>query len=186
MKVRIGFIACSFTLLLVALLQGQMQRTYENLDFSSGNIGEMPPGWNLGPLNTPEYAARIVAAPSCNATSRCGELKSVGIGTGRSFLFQNFDAAPYREKLIRFRAAVRTELAAGSHANLLVRVHRTDNSTSFYNDMSDRPITSGTWAFYEIKGLTDKDARDIELGIQLHGQGAAWIDQITLDFYAAK
>ena len=93
---------------------------------------------------------------------------------------------PIARGSVRFRAVVRADVAAGSFANLLVRVHKTDNSTSFYNDMGDRPITSKGWAFYEIRALVDKDARDIEFGIQLHGKGAARIDRVSLDFYAAK
>jgi hypothetical protein len=42
------------------------------------------------------------------------------------------------------------------------------------------PITSETWANYEIKGVVDADAHDIELGLQILGQGDAWIDNASV------
>jgi hypothetical protein len=165
---------------------GWMQETFENLDFAQGKIGETPPGWHLGPEHTQVFTAQIVTGSSCNGGAQCAEVKYIGIGMAMCFLYQNFKAEPYREKLVRFRAAVRADVPAGSFANLLVRVHKLDNSTSFYNDMSNRPITSKDWTFYEIVGLVDKEARDIEFGLQLHGKGSAWIDRVTLNFYAAQ
>jgi hypothetical protein len=163
-----------------------LQETFGNLDFSKGAVGEMPPVWHLGPEGTQAFTAKIVSGFSCNDGARCAQITGVGPGLPRFFLYQNFDAAPQRERLIRYRAAVRAEVPVGSYANLLVRVHRLDNSTSFYDDMGDRPITSKDWTFYEIRAVTDKDSRDIEFGIQLHGRGEAWIDHVTLDFFPVK
>jgi uncharacterized protein (TIGR02246 family) len=50
--------------------------------------------------------------------------------------------------------------------------------------MDGHPITSATWAFYEIDAPIGADARDIEFGMQLVGHGAAWIDNISMDFGA--
>jgi hypothetical protein len=186
MNIRSGLIPGCIAIILAALAYAQMQDTYENLDFAHGTIGEMPPGWNLGPRGTMVHTAKIIARASCNGGSQCAELDSLGGDSSRCFLYQNFAAAPYREKFVRFRATVRADVAKGAFANLLVRVHRTDNSTSFYNDMANSPITSKSWIVYEIVGPVDKDARDIEFGVQLHGKGSAWIDRITLDFLTSK
>jgi hypothetical protein len=61
---------------------------------------------------------------------------------------------------------------------LLDRVHRTDCGTSFRDDMGDHAITGSAWPPYEIQAPIAPDARDIEFGMQLIGQGAAWIDNI--------
>jgi hypothetical protein len=77
---------------------------------------------------------------------------------------------------------VRADVALGSVARLLVRVHRVDCSTSFRDDMADHPITASTWSPYEIQAPIALDARDVEFGLQLIGQGQAWIDNISMTF----
>jgi hypothetical protein len=163
-----------------------MSETFQNMDFSKGKIGEMPPGWNLGPLNSPMWLAQLVGADACNGGTQCAMVKSLGVAKGKCFLYENVDAAPYRQKRVKFRAAVRADVPKGSYANLIVRVHRMDDSTSFYYDMEDRPITSKEWKYYEIVAPVDKEGRDVELGLQLHGVGAAWIDRIFLNVYGGQ
>jgi hypothetical protein len=104
---------------------------------------------------------------------------------GCVFLYQVIDAAPYRGKKLTYRADVRADVAQGSVVRLLVRVHRTDCSTSFLDDMGNHPIKGGAWSVYEIQAPIAPDARDIEFGIQLMGQGAAWIDNISMTFVDA-
>ena len=102
---------------------------------------------------------------------------------GLAFLFQIFDAKPHRGKQFQFRAAVRFEAAdTPGAARLLVRVHRLNGSSCFFDNMSDRPIKSGAWTFYEISGKVCEEARDVELGMQLVGGGFARIDNIAITF----
>jgi hypothetical protein len=46
--------------------------------------------------------------------------------------------------------------------------------------MGNHPITSSTWTFYEINAHIAPDARDIMFGVQVVGEGSAWIDKISL------
>ena len=78
----------------------------------------------------------------------------------------------------RLSAAV----GARSVARLLVRIHRKDCSTTFRDDMGNHPIISGDWAPYQIQAPIADDAYQIEFGLQLIGQGAAWIDRISMAF----
>jgi hypothetical protein len=188
MKARIGILCGCIIVSIAALAYSQIRpdfgkETFENYDFVKGKVGEMPPGWNLGPQHTTFYAAELVGQDSCNGGDKCAVVRSIGIEKGLSFLYQIFDGTPYRGKRIKFRAAVRADVEKGSFANLLVRIHKTDNSTSLRYDMYDRPITSKQWNYYEIVAPVDKDARDIELGMQLHGKGSAWIDRIFFNVY---
>ncbi len=164
-----------------------IQDRFENLDFAAGGVGEMPPGWRLGPEGTPVYAARIAAGASCQGGKPCGKVQSVGMGPHNScFLYQVVDATPYRGKMLAYRAAVRAEVTGAGVARLLVRIHREDGSTSLRDDMGPHPITSSQWNFYEIDVPIVADARDIEFGMQLFGEGAAWIDKISLTFSAGE
>jgi hypothetical protein len=73
-------------------------------------------------------------------------------------------------------------VTAPGFANMLIRVHRVDGSTSAYIDMTNRPITFREWKFYELRAPVDRGSNDIEFGMQLYGSGVPWIDNITLDF----
>jgi len=49
--------------------------------------------------------------------------------------------------------------------------------------MGNRPIKSSDWAAYEIRvPIIAMDAFQIEFGVQLIGQGAAWIDGMSMEF----
>ncbi len=88
--------------------------------------------------------------------------------------------------MLTYRASVRADVASGSVARLLVHVHRMDCSTGFRDDMGDHPITANGWSLYQLQAPISPDARDIEFGMQLVGNGAAWIDNITMTFADAK
>jgi hypothetical protein len=156
-----------------------IQPEVANLDFAAGAPGEMPPGWQLGPSDTPVYAARIAPAALCLNGKQCGTVQAQGTGRHeRCFLYQIVDAAPYRGKVLVYRAAAR--VTGGGLARLVVRVHLEDNSTSFFDNQGDHPITSGEWRPYGITFPVDKEARDIEFGIQLYGEGAVWINSTSM------
>jgi hypothetical protein len=196
MKLGAIFGVAAIALLVVSLHAQQpcqrpteMRASVENRSFIEGAPGAAPPGWFLGPEwfqppHTPVYEARIASGAACNGGQQCGMVQSLreDPSVPLSFLYQVIDAAPHRGQVLRFRAAVRADVAQGSMARLLVRVHRKDCSTSFRDDMGDHPITAGAWAFYEIQAPVALDAGDIEFGMQLVGQGAAWIDNISMDF----
>jgi hypothetical protein len=131
------------------------------------------------------HEAQIVSEKSCNGSRQCATVHSVSANPGLCFLYQVIDATQYRGKKLIYRADVRADAAQGSVARLLVRVHRTDCGTSFRDDMGNHPITGSAWSPYEIQAPIALDARDIEFGMQLVGQGAAWIDNISMTFVDA-
>jgi hypothetical protein len=148
-----------------------IQDRFENLDFAAGGVGEMPPGWHLGPEGTPAYAARIAAGAACQGGKQCANVQSVGIGPhDRCFLYQVVDATPFRGKVVFYRAAVRAQLTGTSVARLLVRVHRKDNATLFFNNLGDHPIRSSPWSPYVVGFPIDSDAPDSEFGVHCLGK----------------
>ena len=152
---------------------------FENLDFALGSVGDTPPGWHMGPSGTLAYAAQVAAGASCQSGKQCGTVRSIGLGPHeRCFLYQDVDATPYRGKALVFRAASR--VTGGGLARLVVRVHRADNSSTFFDNLDDHPIRSAQWDAYQIVFPIDGEADDIEFGIQLYGEGTAWIDQIYM------
>lgn len=169
----------------------ELRPAIENLKFAEGAPGTAPSGWFLGPYwwnhqVMPPHEARIVSGPSCNGSPQCATIHSLSANARTCFLYQVIDATQYRGKRLTYRADVRTDVAQGSMARLLVRVHRTDCSTSFRDDMGDHPITEAAWSPYEIQAPIALDAQDVEFGLQFKGQGAAWIDNISMTFVDPK
>jgi hypothetical protein len=168
----------------------------ENGDFSQGQSGVWPLGWRqFGSAKPPLCAAETVSAhekgvnyANCKSGAQCGRLQAMGRAfPAPCFLSQGVDAAAYRGKTFSFRANVRSEVPAPSIVYVLVRIHtegarmgspqRLD--TSFFEHV---PVTSDKWTNYEIKGVVDADAHDIELGVIIRGEGKAWIDNASLKF----
>lgn len=96
-------------------------------------------------------------------------------------IVQRVDATPYRGQQIRLTAALRTTVdRSGNRAHLWLRVDRPQGKTGFFDNMSDRPVTSETWDTYQIKGPVAEDAEHILLGAFLYGEGQAWVDAFQL------
>ncbi len=102
---------------------------------------------------------------------------SPGFGT----ILQLVNASPYRGMEIRLEASVKTEVSgSGNQAQLWLRIDRPDSQRGFFDNMSDRPITSSDWQSYSITGTVADDAENIVFGGFLNGNGKAWFDNFTL------
>jgi hypothetical protein len=62
-----------------------------------------------------------------------------------------------------------------------MRVDRAANKPGFFDNMSDRPITSAQWREYEIIGDIDEDATVLNIGVILPGKGKAWLDAVSVE-----
>jgi hypothetical protein len=173
--------------LLAALLGGRAfaQSPLVNPDFERGQPGQRPLGWlfGFGPQKL-SYSA-LTVTDRCNAGKQCAMAKSNELipAGGHSFLYQYVDAKPYRGMKFKFRAAIRTKVPSSPDgAGLLVRIHRVNGDSCFFDNMSGRRIASENWAFYEITGQVCADAANLEIGMQLWGTGSAWLDDASLVF----
>ncbi len=91
------------------------------------------------------------------------------------------DATPHRGKQMRLRAAVKVEESErAGRAQLWLRVDRADDKRGFFDNMSDRPITTASWDTYQITGSVAEDAKHIVLGGFLLGSGTARFDAFQL------
>jgi C-terminal processing protease CtpA/Prc len=92
---------------------------------------------------------------------------------------QAIDATSFRGRRVRFRASVRVE--SGGRAQLWMRLDRAANKPGFFDNMMNRPITSGEWREYEIVGDIDEDATVLNIGMILPGKGRAWLDAVSVE-----
>ena len=159
----------------------------QNLNFADGSVGAAPMGWLLNPESSmpphePVYQAKIAPTNQCHVSQQCATVRSLRSDPAipLSILGQELDVSLHRGETLTFRAHVRVE--PGSTARLLVRIHRKDCSTTFRDDMGNHPVTASDWAIYEISAPIAIDAFHIEFGVQLIGQGAVWIDQVSMQF----
>jgi hypothetical protein len=167
----------------------------ENGNFAQGTLGEWPSGWHRWTaITNPSCEAETLSArdkganfANCKSGGRCAKLVAKNVYPSPCFLAQGIDATAYRGKSFSFRSNVRAEVSPPSIVYVMVRVHTagfhagsTDAMAStFYEQV---PVTSEKWAKYEVRGVVDPDAHDLELGLLVRGQGHAWIDNASLDF----
>lgn len=178
--------ARTLALLLACALPGtlQGQSGLRNGDFAAGGKGAPPPGWVL-PSICREAGFELEIARAGPDGSKCAVLRRPAAAAAASAQFGNctqvVDAAPFRGRRVRFRAAVRMRPEGEGKAQLWFRVDRTGGQMGFFDNMGDRPIQADRWRHYEIVGDVADDARSIVLGLLLLGAGTAHFDDATLE-----
>ncbi|HMD72134.1 MAG TPA: S41 family peptidase [Bryobacteraceae bacterium] len=173
--------------LLLAVSTGLLAQTGPvNLDFAKGSPGSPPDGWFV-PNAFAGYQATWTTEGCLRGKSCAQIMPKADPGAAPGNLMQAFGAAPYRGKLIRYRAAVNVE--DGGHAGLWLRVDRPGGAMGFFDNMYARPIvTAGKWQYFEIDGFVHADADAIALGILVYGAKTHFGDvtlEVTGDLPAA-
>jgi C-terminal processing protease CtpA/Prc len=97
-----------------------------------------------------------------------------------ALLWQEIEPAPFLGKKIRFRAAVRTELAPGRQARLALRIFRSGQPKPLETEIPGDSLGSGPWRFVDVQGDVPADALGILAGLELDGPGTVWIDDAVL------
>ena len=130
------------------------QTIASNLDFESGQLGEVPVGWFASSSVQGVPFQAVLVNQGCLEGLHCATLNSPGSPPANWFgnLSQSVAADAYLMRHIRYRAAVRVEGAAGVRAQMWLRVDRVGGGFSAFDNMSNRPITSGRWDYYTIEG----------------------------------
>ena len=153
-----------------------------SFDFEQGEVGQAPAWWVVSPDAdiAASYAFRITDEKP-QAGQRCAVLVSTGPlpAQGLGWALRPLDAAPFRGKRVRFRAQARVELGPhGQRGRLLLASGRAEQGV--YEGTS-QPVTLSQWASYEAVGDIPKDARAVEIGIALLGDGKAFLDSVTVE-----
>ena len=102
---------------------------------------------------------------------------SDGFGT----LMQQFNAARYVGKRVRFSAWVKAE-GVTRWSGLWLRIDGPSNQPLGFDNMQDRPIkgTAG-WQMYEVVLDVKEKATGVAFGILLDGPGEVWINSANLE-----
>lgn len=155
-----------------------------NLDFEQGQAGQAPPGWTV-PSDSTGFSAQV-----SSEKPEGGKASGVLAGAGgkpdaAGNLIQSVDAAPYRGKRIRFRAAVRAEPESpGGRSRIWIGLDRPGSGSGGRYDVTS-PIATPDWKHYEVMAEVPEDTRMLNLGLVLVGDGRAWIDSASLEILSA-
>jgi hypothetical protein len=153
----------------------------KNLDLEQGELGQVPSDWVFPPVCAEAGYKLALSEEKPFAGRRCAVLSRREGTEAFGNVLQFVDATGYRGKRVRFRAAVRADVAgSGNQAMLWMRVDN-PNGTGFFDNMSDRPITSKEWKHYEIVGDIADDAQSIVFGMMLLGNGSAALDDVSFE-----
>ncbi|MBS1903804.1 MAG: hypothetical protein JSS75_08885 [Bacteroidetes bacterium] len=192
-RFRTVSLLCFLAIFVVAISGSRAQTlpfpsTGQNMDFEDDSLMHFPlRGW-FTPAKEymPNYAATISKTSPSHGV-QCARIASVAPPNPGEFgnLMQTIDAKPYRGKVVRFRAALRTDGSTTCYARLWMRVDRSKQRTGFSDNMSDRRVNSSTWRSYDIIGRVDTDAVVINIGCMLNGSGEAYIDDAHFDIVEA-
>ncbi len=138
--------------------------------------------WFMAGSHRQDYELGVDESVMYNG-KRSGYIKPIvaqpgGFGT----LMQKCKADTYRNKRLRFTAAVRTADVTG-WVGLWMRVDGPRrNETLAFDNMKHRPITGTTdWQQYEVVLDVSQEADVIAFGMILHGSGTAWISNIGFE-----
>ncbi|HCO95778.1 MAG TPA: hypothetical protein DIU00_17840 [Phycisphaerales bacterium] len=155
-----------------------------NPGFEQGKPGQAPDHWRVPKV--PGYHV-LISDEDPKSGKQCVTIKR---GTEKpgpfGNLMQKIDAASFRGKRVRYRAAVRTEIDdQNGRVQLWLRVDRRrekgQRKMGFFDNMANRPIRKKDWDYYEIVGDIAEDADTINLGMFLRGSGQAWMDDVSLE-----
>ena len=169
----------------VELVNGNM----ESLDAAGALVGWRAPqtlldaGYAIGPEHEDVFEGERAARIDSSAVEPGGNL----FGN----LVQSVDATPYREKRVRFRAAVKmSDAHEGGRAQLWLRVDLASTGgaprVGFFDNMGDRPIQSSDWQHYEIVGDVAADAEAIVFGVMSLGKCVVLADDASLEIVSAE
>lgn len=162
-----------------------MSRQPENLDFSRGQSGEVPPGWFVPPdLAMHGYRAEL-RREGCRSESGCAVVLVPAHALKKDLfgnLMQQISADAYRGRTLQIRAWLRLDAEeASASAQMWFRVDRKNGVMGFFDNMMDRPVRSAAWRRAEIVGEIAADAITINIGVMALGRGTAWVEGVTIE-----
>jgi carboxyl-terminal processing protease len=151
-----------------------------NLDFEDGPVGGTPAGWRSWP--SPFYRLRLVdsGAPHGRRAVLL-EPTDPRFQPDNASMLQTIDATPFRGKVLRYSAWVRTALSdTSAWVGLVFSVNPSLQTEGSRRDPRDPLIRASDWREYQVVAPVSPDAATLDLGVQVVGGGRVWVDDIRL------
>ena len=171
----------SILCLWAAAASGQLRPTVPqptNVDFSQGEVGQLPPGWNMPQfvLDAGYRAERREQGCGQHLSTCVAYVAPPVIGTVRAAeLEQTFPADPYIGKSIRFSALLRLqEGSSGGYVHIRMRVDYAGGKIDM-RDSVDPPVSSPDWQLREVFGHVNPGAVSITIWARYVPSGLGWV-----------
>lgn len=161
-----------------------------NLDFETGQSGDLPEGWLAWSKFERIGAQFEVTDRNAFQGKHAARLHRPGritFGELTPNLTQTIDATPYRGKKIRVKAAVRTDVPEPGFAffrlviepDVLQSAH--DGSPPLFDSLDKMRVTSSSWEQINIDADVPEAANTINYGVYLRGHGTVWLDAVEIE-----
>ncbi|MBI4752470.1 MAG: hypothetical protein HY774_28600 [Acidobacteria bacterium] len=166
-------------------LRQTIEKKPQNLGFEEGTLGQIPSGWRRVPAQYP-YDAKLVNDRVKQGNQAAFLFPNPGV-TPKSFefgnLMQTLDATKYRNKQVRFRAALRVKAESNeSEGRLWIRVDRPHGAVGFFDTtLDDAVYQDQDWQYVEVVAEVADDAETLNFGILSIGDAQVWIDDASLE-----
>ena len=122
------------------------------------------------------YGATVAEAMTLATTaSGPGSSQAFGVATG------TFPVARAAGKRVRYSGYIRTEGVTRGFAGLWWRVDGQAGVLAFDNMQDRGPRGSTEWTRYTVELPVSSEARNINFGLLLPGDGTAWFDDLTIE-----
>jgi erythromycin esterase len=163
-----------------------------NLDFEVGLPGTWPLGWTMPRgIAEVEWDVRLTRTDAREGEQAIVIRRAPGPSYGETYaaLSQRIDATPWCGQPVTLRAWVRIDGGTESRGYLWLEITAPGDPYSesvFYESAGNRPITASEWRQYEIATDVPKAADVISFGFAFVGDGAAWLDGVSLETPDAK
>lgn len=148
-----------------------------NLDFSEGEVGVMPPGWVFPKMVSEAGYRAALRHDNCGETfSACVQYQPPAvIGAVRAAeLAQEFPAASYLGRHVRFSAWLRMQSPGGGYVHVRMRVFYPDGKSEMF-DSAAPPVQSAMWQRREVFGSVGPNATSIAIWARYVPNGDAWV-----------
>jgi hypothetical protein len=108
---------------------------------------------------------------------KAGDAQPEGFGT----LMQMFKADQYRNKRMRFSAAVKSD-GVENWAGLWMRIDGPESKSLGFDNMQNRPIRgTSDWQAYQVILNVPQESVHIAFGILLSGKGQVWLSDVHFE-----
>ena len=139
-----------------------------------------PQGWYVAGSKPTEYEAGTDAQAAYNGHASAYLRAKAPAVEGFGTLMQDFQAAKYAGKRVRFSAFAKTE-GVKAWAGLWMRVDKGADMVAFDN-MQTRPLKGTTdWQNYQVVLDVPQDATGIFIGVLLTGSGTVWLNSAKFE-----
>jgi M6 family metalloprotease-like protein len=145
-----------------------------NLDFKSGDPGQLPSGWTVTGTARQNGELSELRRSGCFRESSCVLV--------RHNLQQKFDAETWRGRVVVLRGWLRVQAASeNDHAAMRIVLECLDGRKKVAAGLRDEAVYSANWQRNDAITYVDQDIRSITIAVVFAGKGESWVEGVSFE-----